>query len=257
MASESAAATVDEDTGPIWPEVVNGTGAAPVLLICEHASRQIPSRYGDLGLSHEAFASHAVWDPGAYEVARGLSRALDAPLIAARVSRVVFDCNRPPEAPDAMPESCEIYEFPGNSGLSAEAKRERRDNVYRPFSETISKVIKGSERIRAIATVHSFTPVYFGRPRSVQIGVLHDSDRRLADRMLTSAAQFTDLRVADNEPYGPEDGVTHTLREHGEANALLNVMLEIRNDLIGTPQAQSKMSALLARWLEAAIDQAA
>ena len=253
MAAGQAAAATLEDAGPIWPEIVNGEGRSPVLLICEHASKHIPARFGDLGLSEDARSSHAIWDPGAYEVARGLSQRLDAPLIAARVSRVLFDCNRQPEAPDAIPETCEVYRFAGNQGLSAEARKERTSSIYLPFRDTISKTIRGSDRVRAIVTVHSFTPVFFGAPREVEIGIIHDSDRRLADSMLALSPEVTDLKVARNEPYGPEHGVTHTLKEHGQKNGLLNVMLEIRSDLIGTPQEQSMVSSMVARWIELAL----
>lgn len=254
MAAGHAAAATHEEAGPIWPEVLNREGSSPVLLVCEHASKHIPLRYGDLGLSEDAKSSHAIWDPGAYEVARSLSQRLDAPLIAARVSRVLFDCNRPPEAPDSMPEACEIYQFPGNKGLSAEAKEERTRNIYQPFKETISKTIQDSARIEAIVTLHSFTPVFFGSPRAVEIGIIHDSDRRLADAMLAIAPEVTDLAIARNEPYGPEHGVTHTLKEHGQKNGLLNAMIEIRSDLIAGPQEQEEVSSMIASWIQRAKD---
>ena len=62
----------------------------------------------------------------------------------------------------------------------------------------------------------------------------------------------TDLAVHRNQPYGPQDGVTHTLAEHGVARGLLNVMLEIRNDLIGDPTAQDAM----AEWLAGCVAEA-
>ena len=71
-------------------EIVNRDGAGPVLLLCEHASRHIPQRYGGLGLDADAARSHAAWDPGARDLALELSQALDAPLVAARVSRLVY-----------------------------------------------------------------------------------------------------------------------------------------------------------------------
>ena len=39
----------------------------------------------------------------------------------------------------------------------------------------------------AVVTVHSFTPVHFGEPRAVELGILHDEDSRLADGMLARA----------------------------------------------------------------------
>src|SRR4051794_1460937 len=85
----------------------NPDARGEVLIVCEHASRRLPARYGNLGLSEEALASHLAWDPGALEVARRMPKGLSATLIHQRFSRLVYDCNRPPEAPDAMREVSE------------------------------------------------------------------------------------------------------------------------------------------------------
>src|SRR5690606_20053280 len=89
--------------------VDNPDGRGEVLLVCEHASKRLPERYGTLGLSDEALSSHIAWDPGALAVARLISRQLDAVLIHQRFSRLVYDCNRPPESPAAMPATSEIF----------------------------------------------------------------------------------------------------------------------------------------------------
>ena len=99
-----------------------------------------------------------------------------------------------------------------------------------------------------LVTVHSFTPVYHGRPRAVEIGVLHDADSRLADALLDTAAAHTTADVQRNAPYGPGDGVLHTLHEHALPHGLLNVMLEIRNDPIADAPAQRSMAYMLAGW---------
>ena len=104
-----------------------------------------------------------------------------------------------------------------------------------------------------IVTIHSFTPVYNVKERHVEIGVLHDADTRLGDAMLAEAARFTDFQVERNAPYGPEDGVTHTLLEHAIRWGHPNVMLEIRNDLIADAQGQARIAAILKPWLTAAL----
>ena len=95
--------------------------------------------------------------------------------------------------------------------------------------------------------MHSFTPVYFGKPRAVEIGILHDADARLADAMLAAAGPA--YRTLRNEPYGPEDGVTHTLKEHGLSNGVPNVMIEVRNDLIQDEAGQRVVADYLAGLL--------
>jgi predicted N-formylglutamate amidohydrolase len=103
-----------------------------------------------------------------------------------------------------------------------------------------------------LVTIHSFTPVYHGAMRSVEIGVLHDSDTRLADAMLQAPQARTAYSVQRNQPYGIEDSVTHTLQEHAIKEGHLNVMLEIRNDLIETQEQQAAMADMLAGWIETA-----
>lgn len=233
-------------------EVHRTEGTAGVVLVCEHASSFIPPELDDLGLRQTDRLSHAAWDPGALAVAKLMSERLDAALVASKVSRLVYDCNRPPEAPDAMPARSEIITVPGNDDLDAAAREDRTERFYEPFRETLAATI-AARGAPAIVTIHSFTPIYHGKRRSVEIGLLHDSDTRLADAMLELAADAApDTRR--NAPYGPEDGVTHTLKEHAIGAGLLNVMVELRNDLIETPEQQARMADLLCDWLTGALD---
>ena len=84
----------EQDGSPY--EIINPYNGGPIVLICEHASNKVPHQLNKLGLSDELLDSHVGWDPGARELAIGLSSALNAPLIAACFSRLVYDCNRPP-----------------------------------------------------------------------------------------------------------------------------------------------------------------
>ncbi len=206
-----------------------------MVLACEHASNHVPRSLGDLGLSPAVLESHVAWDPGARDLAVALSERFDAPLVASKVSRLVYDCNRPPDAPSAIPERSEIYDIPGNSGLSPAEIQARHAQVYLPFRDMLASVIsrKMENHLRpALITIHSFTPVFYGERRSVEIGILHGTDSRLADGMLKDPARFGGFNVLRNAPYGPQDGVAHTIDVHGRDNGLLNVMIEVRNDLL-------------------------
>jgi len=244
---------LNHSTKPDWratlPEnVVNiecPDGASAVLLVCEHAGRFIPEGLNNLGLDETAAQSHIAWDPGALSVAERLSAVLDATLISQKISRLAYDCNRPPESDQAVRAQSEVFHIPGNAGLSQAQRDERTDYIYRPFQKALAEAVQ-TRTLTAIVTVHSFTPVYNGAPRAVEVGILHDSDRRLADAMLEAAVKNPAYNVQRNAPYGPEDGVTHTLQEHAVAHGLLNVMIEIRNDLI----ADDSGVAAIATWLE-------
>ena len=240
-----------QDTDPVV-EVINPGASAGVVLICEHASPFIPAEFGNLGLAGAALNSHVAWDPGAMAVARRLAQALDAVLVASRVSRLVYDCNRPPEAPDAMPAKSEVFEIPGNNSLTPQDRAARVRRYYLPFRTSVAHAI-AARPDAVVITIHSFTPVYHGTFRSVEIGILHDDDSRLADAMIASATDHMTYLVRRNDPYGPQDGVTHTLREHALPGGLHNVMIEIRNDLLQTETEQADMARQLCGWITAAM----
>jgi predicted N-formylglutamate amidohydrolase len=227
-------------------------GQSCVVVVCEHASCFIPEKFHDLGLAGDALKSHAAWDPGALAVAKGLSERLNATLVASGVSRLVYDCNRPPSAADAMPHQSEAFKVSGNVGLTAAQRQARVEEYYEPFRAALAETI-AAKSAPVVVTIHSFTPVYHGKTRAVEIGVLHDSDTRFADVLLDTASHHTDALVLRNEPYGPEHGVTHTLTEHALADGHLNVMLEIRNDLIQDATQQDVMAAWIASWVSDAL----
>ncbi len=249
-----AGAVREDNSGVV--ATLNRSGKNPVILICEHASACIPPEYDRLGLTPDLQRSHIAWDPGAFSVARTLSDRLDAPLIYQTVSRLLYDCNRPPDAESAIPSVSEIYDIPGNRNLSPGEKAQRVKRFYQPFQRALADLIKersGGTHEPVLVTVHTFTPNYAGQQRHVDVGVLHDVDSRLADAVLAVMQDTPDLDVRRNEPYGPEDGVTHTLAEHAIPNHLLNVMVEIRNDLVADEGAQAAMGLRLADYLNAGL----
>lgn len=231
-------------------EVSRAEGRSAVVLVCEHASSRIPESLNDLGVSPAARFSHVAWDPGALAVAQKISQELDAVLVASTVSRLVYDCNRPPHAANAMPARSEIYDVPGNRDLSDEEKSARVARYYTPFCETLASVT-ARHADPVIVTIHSFTPVYDGKARDVEIGILHDVDTRFADALL-DVAQGYDVRR--NSPYGPDDGVTHTLKEHAINHGHLNAMIEVRNDLIADDASQAAMALTLTDWIRRAVE---
>ena len=78
----------------------------------------------------------------------------------------------------------------------------------------------------------------------------------MADALLKVAVtdeSENDYIIRRNEPYGPDDDVTHTLQNHAIPANYLNVMIEIRNDLLSTSEACEVVAKSLARWLEKAL----
>ena len=224
---------------------VNEEGRSPFVLLCEHASNTMPKALGTLGLPQSELTRHIAWDIGAEKVARLLSRLIDAPLLLQRYSRLAYDCNRPPESPDAIPEMSELTAIPGNRKLSAEHRLVRAREIYRPFHDGVSAVLDrraAAGQRSLLVSLHSFTPIYKGKPRSVELGILHDRDTTLSAKLIKS---FPNIDARLNEPYGPKDGVLHTLNLHGFARGLQHAMVEIRNDLVSTERGQDEWAQRL------------
>lgn len=220
-----------------------------VLLVCEHAANRIPDFLGDMGLTAEARESHIAWDPGALGVARHMAAQMSAPLVHGGVSRLVYDCNRPPDAAGAMPVRSEQYDIPTNATMSADDRQIRVENVYVPFSDALSGQITQHPSLQLMVTVHSFTPVYHGQMRDVELGILHGKDDRFALAMMQAVPTDSPYVTRLNEPYSATDGVAHTLDTHAWPNGLANVMIEIRNDLIRTSDQQCAMAGHLVPWI--------
>ncbi|WP_052955064.1 N-formylglutamate amidohydrolase [Microvirga vignae] len=255
MAHASRMATGQEPATQVAEPVAlveNPQGRSSILLICEHASRQLPDRYGTLGLTPEQLESHIAWDPGALGVAKELSRLLDAPLIYATVSRLVLDLNRDPSAPDSIWTLSERTTIPANQNLDPAERAYRVREVYEAFHGTVDGVIEPrvkAGQTRSVVSIHSFTPVYRDVQRPWHIGLIHDHDARFAKSVEAGLRKDPALNVGMNEPYSPADRVFHTLERHAERRGLAPLMIEIRNDLIRTEDGQASWAHRLAPLL--------
>ncbi len=223
----------------------------PLILVCEHASRYIPSALNDLGLSNEAAHEHIAWDIGALALAESLSKALGATLLAANYSRLLIDLNRPLQAPDSIPVTSEIYSVPGNRNLDEATREYRRQCLFEPFHTRLGELIDtrlAEGRPVRVVGIHSFTPVYYGQPRALEAGVLYGRAESYAKRLIDGLARYP-LRVAGNLPYTINPLADMTVPVHGDARGLESVLIEVRNDLLCNRPAVQTWSDYLAPLL--------
>jgi predicted N-formylglutamate amidohydrolase len=89
-------------------------------------------------------------------------------LIASNVSSVGRIVTAPP-ARDAMPELRRNDGCPGNMNLTA-AQRDKRTSVI--MIRFTPALVHRLFKTRIVVTVHSFTPIFHGTPRNVEIGIL-------------------------------------------------------------------------------------
>jgi predicted N-formylglutamate amidohydrolase len=235
---------------------VNADGRGPFAIVVDHASNRIPPRWGDLGLTPSNRIRHIAWDPGALAVSLRLSELLDAPVVHSTVSRLVIDCNRDLDAADLVPAISEHTDVPGNAALTDDDRQWRAAYAHAPFHDAIDRLLdarQAAELATILICMHSFTPVYKGRSRPWQIGLIHArNDSFTAALRDALAADAPELDIGWNEPYSALNGVTYTLEHHGDGRGLDATMIEIRHDEILEPNGVARWAARLARCLEAA-----
>ena len=236
-------------------EVVAGREPSPFVIICDHASRRVPRVLGTLGLPEHELERHIAWDIGAAAVARLLAEALGGWLILQNYSRLVIDCNRPLDRPDSIAESSEDTPVPGNRGLGPDETRQRAESIFEPYHRRIREELDGrvaSGRDTVLVFMHSFTPTFRSVARAWHAGVLYNRDTRLALPLLEALRREPGLSVGDNQPYAASELTDYGLIEHGERRGLPYVELEVRQDLVTTPEDQRAWATRLARLLREA-----
>jgi predicted N-formylglutamate amidohydrolase len=235
--------------------VTNPDGSSPFLMIGDHAGRLTPQSLGDLGLPREAWERHIAWDIGVAGVGERLAAALDAPFIRQAFSRLVIDCNRVPGAADSTPEISDGQPIPGNKTLSEADLAARRDEIYAPYQDRISRALDERQRLgrpTRLVSLHSFTPVFQGFARPWRFGVLHRGDSAFSQRVLALLRQAFGEAAGDNQPYAM-DGIDNTIPLHADARGLDYLELEMRQDLIADPTGQDEVAAVVADLLRNAL----
>jgi len=232
--------------------ILHEHGAAPALVICDHASRAFPRGMKRLGLPELPSWQHIAWDIGAGELARGLANALDAPAVLAGYSRLIVDCNRKPEDPEAFRLESDGWVVPGNASLGELERRTRLACFFDPYHEAIAAMLAGFRRrgvVPMVVSVHTFTPEMAGTARPWHIGVLWDKDESSARRLIAGLRQVEGLVVGDNQPYSGKHPSDYTIDHHAEQAGLPHVCIEVRQDTLESPAGVERWVRLLGRLL--------
>ena len=217
-------------------EIVDGHQNAGLVLIADHAGRQIPPQYGTLGLPAAEFERHIAFDIGVEALTRALCAELEASAVLANFSRLLVDANRNEDDPTLIRQIYDHTIIPGNLKITTKEREHRLNAFFRPYQnavrDSVDSAWQASKSPPLIVSLHSFTPkLANGAPRPWHIGLLSDKDRRATDALLISLEAELDMIVGDNEPY---DGALKgdTLYWQATARGLSHVLIEVRQDLI-------------------------
>ncbi len=229
-------------------EIIGADRPARWLVTCDHAANTVPDwvNGGDLGLAPADMERHIAYDVGAAGLSRALAQRLDAPAILSNFSRLVIDPNRGEDDPTLLMKLYDGTIIPANRHAAAVQLEERMARLYRPYHDALAG-LAARRPDTVIVAIHSFTPQLRGRsPRPWQVGVLYSHlDDRLALPLIARLQAEPDLCVGDNEPYAghlPGDAIDRHALQPGRPN----VLIEVRQDLIGDAVAQGVWAARLA-----------
>ena len=218
------------------------TGPLRLVVSCEHGGGYVPPRFTNC-FQHTAAAleSHRSYDAGALELARHIARRADAPLLAARVTRLLVDLNRSPG------HRALFSEF--TSGLNVQDKRAILQQHYFPHRCRLQAAIASAVqqgRFVVHLGVHTFAPVLRGRPRRADVGLLYDPARPAEKAFCRRwqqelAKRMPSLIVRRNYPYlGRSDGLTTALRRHFDPEDYLGLELEVNQSWTESPAADRR-----------------
>jgi len=219
--------------------------AAPLVLTCEHASEQLPEPWQWSASDLRLKGTHWAFDLGAAELTRELASATGAAAVLTRFSRLLIDANRPLEAPTLFRQNAEGKAVELNAQVEP-ADAERRRSYWRAYHDAVDRLVASSAATVVLA-IHSFTPVYEGKRRDFEVGVLFDHAQAEAERMAESMAQ-AGFAVRLNEPYSGKQGFIYAAHHHATRHAKQALEIELRQDLAVDSAARARLVEATARW---------
>lgn len=231
-------------------EIYVGTGGeAPLIITCEHASNRLPSQWTWQPQDERLVDTHWAWDPGAADIVRELADDVGAAAVLSRFTRLLVDPNRPIDAPDLFREVCDGAPVALNLDISPSDRNRRIALLYQPYHDAIDTVIAERESELLLA-IHSFTPVYEGHQRSVDVGVLHCDQPELAARWRDLLAESgMDVRI--DEPYSGGEGFMYSPWQHARVAGCPALELELRQDILAHADRRSE----LVQWIRYALSE--
>jgi len=200
-----------------------------VALSCEHGGNFVPDAFRPLFYGDpKVLESHRGWDPGALELFHEMSRADVDYSLFAETTRLLIDINRSLNKRTLFSE----YTHP----LSSDDKKRIITLYYTPFRTNfrsrLAELIHENSFVLHVS-VHSFTPVFKGKVRNADIGLLYDPgfgiEKELADRWRKCISEkMPRLRIRMNYPYlGKNDGHVFALRNYFGSSLYAGIELEV------------------------------
>ena len=225
-------------------------GTFPALLTCEHASMRLPAPWEWPLDDRRLVGDHWSWDPGAAEVCADLARDLGACAVLSRFTRLLCDPNRAEGSGNLFRDIADGAPILLNADLSAAEVERRLAGYYRPFHAAVDRAAVAHPG-RLVFSVHTFSPIYEGQRREVEVAVLYDHAEEDLGHLFAHAMEQQGLKVWHNEPWSGKDGLIFSAARAAKAHGRRPLELEVRNDLATDPAWREQACPRIARALQA------
>ena len=222
-------------------------GGEDILITCEHASQRMPDGWSWPEEDRWLIGTHWAYDIGARTLSLELAERLGASVVLSKFSRLLVDPNRPEDSPTLFRDHAEGRPILLNTRELDDAERKRRiERLLRPYHAALDEAVK-TRRAPTLVAIHSFTPIYEGTPRELEVGVLFNHDEELATRLQSSLTR-AGIDAVLNQPYSGKEGLMYAIDRHATAHGRACVELEVRQDLVVDPEFCAHLLNLLAEF---------
>jgi len=208
-----------------------------VVLTCEHASNQLPEGYSWSENDRVNFAdTHWSYDPGSLDVAMYFAKELKCVLIYSLYSRLLCDVNRDVTSDTLFRTSGDGNPVELNQEIDYDEEQKRIIKYHHSYYYALREASMKIDPLYIIS-VHSFTALYEGQSRKLEIGILVNYSDELAEKVYEGIKK-RNHNVAINEPYDGKQGLAtldallfakYPVRRQG-------IEFEFRNDLLMDPK---------------------
>ena len=185
------------------------------IFTCEHASNALPEPVIASPADRQLLDDHWGWDIGAAHITRRLAERCAGVAVLSTQSRLWVDCNRDPLEASWIVREVDGHTLGINSRLDPLETAIRRRTFYDPFHATVDRIIE--ENFAAdlwLVSIHTFTDLYRGVRRDLELGVLFDTYEDEA-RVLARRLEGANFRIELNEPYSGKEGLIYSIHRAG------------------------------------------
>ena len=218
------------------------------LLTCEHASNAVPKGLRSL-FSKETplLTTHRGYDIGGKEYAQALAAATRWPLFCGSYTRLLVDLNR----------ATRIFS-PFLKGLDQRTKDQILKTYYDPFRSKVLDFVRKEIALGKCVihlSCHTFTPVFNGVVRPMDLGILYDPrrgrEKELAEEITRILETQTSMRIRANAPYkGMSDGHVTALRKLFPKDRYVGLEIEVNQSLFCSSRSELWKHVWLPRLIE-------